>query len=331
MYLGLLDSFNGVNLLQTHNHVSISCCTYIECVLYTHGWSTMEHRHPESSKISPLHSDCLVQLYKDVGPSEGTPEHSALAEDQGFSFCTVLGKLLYAYVTCRPDIGYAVTMLSKFSMAPAHIHYQQLKNVAHYLCQTIDWGIVYHKTVPTASLPASQHVPLASESNLPPFPSPSTPDQLLCFVNAAHANDLCNHHSMTGYAFTMCGGAVSYCTKTQSITATSSTEAEFLAAVLAAKHAKYLHAILKELGFPQHEPTPIYEDNMSAIKMINARIPTEHSHHINIQHFAIQDWKDDNVIVLYFIPGIINPLDDLTKPLGWVLHSCHAHHLMGHY
>ena len=44
----------------------------------------------------------------------------------------------------------------------------------------------------------------------------------------------------------------------------------FLAAVFAAKHAKYLQAILKELGFPQHDPTPLYKDNMSAIKMNNS-------------------------------------------------------------
>ena len=31
------------------------------------------------------------------------------------------------------------------------------------------------------------------------------------------------------------------------------------------------------------------------------------------------------------IPGIINPLDDLTKPLEWVLHERHAHRIMGHY
>jgi hypothetical protein len=153
----------------------------------------------------------------------------------------------------------------------------------------------------------------------------------LCFVDAAHANDLRNRRSTTGYAFTLCGGVVSYRTKTQSITATSSTEAEFLAAVLAAKHAKYLRSILKELGFPQLAPTPIYEDNMSAIRMINAKVPTERSRHIDIQHFAIQDWKAAGDIVMCHIPGIINPSDGLTKPLGWILHSRHARRIMGHY
>ena len=56
----------------------------------------------------------------------------------------------------------------------------------------------------------------------------------------------------------------------QSITATSSTEAEFLAAVFAAKHAKYLRAVLVELGYSPDGLTLIYEDNVFAIKMINA-------------------------------------------------------------
>jgi hypothetical protein len=74
-----------------------------------------------------------VQLYKEVGPSEGTWEHSALSEQQGFSFQTILGELLYAYITCCPDIGYAMTTLSKFSTVPAQVHYQMLKHVAKYL------------------------------------------------------------------------------------------------------------------------------------------------------------------------------------------------------
>eukprot|EP00980_Cylindrotheca_fusiformis_P018583 scaffold6159_cov207-Cylindrotheca_fusiformis.AAC.1 len=65
--------------------------------------------------------------------------------------------------------------------------------------------------------------------------------------------------------------------------------------------------------------------------MINARIPTERSRHILIQFFAIQDWKDAGDIILHHIPGIINPSDDLTKPLGWILHSRHCRRLMGHY
>jgi hypothetical protein len=46
-----------------------------------------------------MSSNAITQLYDQVGPSEGMAEHAALALDQGFSFCTVLGKLLYVYIT----------------------------------------------------------------------------------------------------------------------------------------------------------------------------------------------------------------------------------------
>jgi len=71
-------------------------------------------------------------------------------------------------------------------------------------------------------------------------------------------------------------------------------------------------------------------DNQSAVNMINARAPTECSRHIDIQHFTIQDWKESEAIVMEFISGIINPSDDLTKPLGWALHDQHTRRIMGH-
>ena len=128
------------------------------------------------------------------------------------------------------------------------------------------------------------------------------------------------------------GGVISHCCKTQSVTATSSAEAEFLAAALAAKQAKHLRSsILKELGFEQLGPTTLHCGNQSAINMANARVPTERSRHIDVQHFAAQGWKEAGDIIMSFIPGIINPSDDLTKPLGWILHARHARRAMGHY
>ena len=130
--------------------------------------------------------------------------------------------------------------------------------------------------------------------------------------------------STTGYAFVLAGGVISYRSETQPITAMSSTEAEFLAFVMAVKHAKYLRVVLLELGYPQIGPTPLYEDNMSAINMINNPVPTERSRHIDIQHFAIQDWAEAKDIVMRHIPGILSIPDGLIKALGWILHSRHA-------
>ena len=65
--------------------------------------------------------------------------------------------------------------------------------------------------------------------------------------------------------------------------------------------------------------------------MVNARVPAERSRHIDIVHFAVQDWKDAGDVVLEHCSVVVNPSDDLTKPLGWILHSRHARRLMGHY
>jgi len=205
-----------------------------------------------------------------------------------------------------------------------------LKKVAKNLCATKDGGIIYRRSQPDTSLPPSNFIGSTLDADLPAFPDVDS-HKPAAFLDAAHANDLRNCRSTTGYAFLLCGGAISYRCKTQSITATSSTEAEFLAAVATAKHARYMRAIMSDLGFPPKGPTIMYCDNQSAINMINARVPTERSRHIDIQHFAIQDWKDSGAIVMEFIPGIINPTDDLTKPLGWVLHDQHARRVMGHY
>ncbi len=109
------------------------------------------------------------------------------------------------------------------------------------------------------------------------------------------------------------------------------TEAEFVAAVQAAKIAKYLRSLLLELDYEKPGSTVLYEDNLAAILMINASRPTPRSRHIDIQHFAIQEWKSNVVIICCPIPGIINPADALTKALGTSLHFRHVRHLMGHY
>ena len=52
---------------------------------------------------------------------------------------------MYAYVSSRPDIGYAVCTLSKFSTCPGEYHFKLLKGVACYLKHTINWEIRFHR------------------------------------------------------------------------------------------------------------------------------------------------------------------------------------------
>ena len=64
---------------------------------------------------------------------------------------------------------------------------------------------------------------------------------------------------------------------------------------------------------------------------MNSIIPTEITCHIYVQLFSIQGWKESDDIIMNNIPGIINPLDGITKLLVWVLNYIHARYLMGHY
>ena len=107
---------------------------------------------------------------------------------------------------------------------------------------------------------------------------------------------------------------------------------EFIATHTAAKIAKYLCMILKQLGYEQNKPTPIHIDNLSALQIINnSTSPTEQMRHLNIQYFAIQDWREAGDIIMNHISGILNPSNDMTKPLGYILHTSHCRQIMGHY
>ena len=75
---------------------------------------------------------------------------------------------------------------------------------------------------------------------------------------------------------------------------------------------------------------PLYEEYHSQVSAKSNKILI-FGEHIEVQYFAIQDWKDAGDLEMHFIPGVINPADDLTKPLGWVLHARHARRFMGHY
>jgi hypothetical protein len=328
--LGLVSAFNGVDLVQTRDYIKLTSETYIRCLLAAHHWETQTQQESTlgSRPKEPLNPADISALYTTIGAAESTPEHAKLEAEMGFSYRSLLGELLFAYVTTRPDIGYAVTTLAKFAIKPAKLHYHRLKDVAKYLRNTITWGLVFWRPQPN---PAFSHVPLeilTLDPALPAFPLTMSHLHLVGYVDSAHGNDLRHRCSTTGYCFMLSGGAIAY---RSTITATSSTEAEFIAAVSSAKVAKYLCSVLAQLGFAQLAPTLIHEDNESTIKMVNAVKPTERSRHIDIQYFAIQDWRKAGQILLTHLPGIINPSDALTKGVGWVLHSCHARCLMGHY
>ena len=167
---------------------------------------------------------------------------------------------------------------------------------------------------------------MSAGNDFPEFPVDNNQAELLCFVDAAYANDLRKRRSTTGFAFTYCGGAIVYRSKTQGANALSSTEAELIAAVTAANTACYLRSMLNELGFPQLKPTRIFEDNASTIKIINARASQQNGLVTSIfVSLLTKVWKEQGdviFLVLSILPMIsLSPRDDGCCTLATCLDS----------
>ena len=331
---GLLSEYNGHDVLQTRDYIKLSATSYIRRLLKGHHWEkpSKQEASTNSKPRPPIHKDDIAEMYYTPrGPPEGTPEHAAIAESHGFSYRSLLGEILYAYVLNRVDIGYAVTTLAKFSIGPQPIHYQALKHLAIYLRHTIEWGIIYWRPAPNDDLPNIPYECVPIDPDLPPVPIASSHLQLVSYVDAAHGNELLQRRSTTGYGCCLSGGAVAYRSHTQPITAQNSTEAELVGTNSCGKVSKYLRCVLAELLYRQTAATPIYVDNKSTIQILQHDRPTERSRHIEIRYFGLQQWQALGHVAIHHIAGIINPADVLTKALGWLLHSRHARFLMGHY
>lgn len=126
------------------------------------------------------------------------------------------------------------------------------------------------------------------------------------------------------------GTVMAYQAKKQSTLAKRSTETEFITVVHAVDIAKYIRWILLELGYRQVSPRIIYEGNQAVILMANVDKPTVRNRHIDIQLFALHEWRRNGDATFKHILGVINITDALTKPLRWVLHHCHTANMICH-
>ena len=72
--------------------------------------------------------------------------------------------------------------------------------------------------------------------------------------------------------------------KKQSITIHSSTVAEFIVAHLGTKEIMRARSMLSELGYPQLDPTILYEDTISIIVMIRNDCNSQKTNHVVITY-----------------------------------------------
>ena len=267
------------------------------------------------------------ELEHATGPDD--PSHQLkIQREMGFSYRQAIGELLFAAITCRPDILYSVIKLSQYSNRPDKIHYMAVKRVFRYLRDTIDDGLHYWRPNINSNLPPA-HLPTLPKDNHQVCIPPSSVNQPEGYVDADWAGDTKHRRSISGISLFFAGAPVVYRSRFQPTISLSSTESEFIAAAEAGKLSLYLRSLLDQLGLEQVSATKLFEDNAAAIAMANAQRPTRRTRHVDIKHFALLDWVETDQLILSAISTHDNPADGMTKALGPQLFVRHAATLLG--
>ena len=122
-----------------------------------------------------------------------------------------------------------------------------------------------------------------------------------------------DRRTVSGYAFIVDGGAVSWSTKCQEVVSLSTTESEYIATTHAAKEALWLHSLIIQAFGPLTQATTLFSDNQSAIA---SQKITNTTHAPNTLTFdSILSAGSSNKIHLIFCPTDDMVADTLTKAL----------------
>ena len=331
-HLGLITRYNGVDVEQRREFIKLHSATYINKIIDQHQWlkddNTPMHRFP-----LPMNPDNSYQHKLETATPLSPKEKSQLEQKLQFTYRQGVGEIIYAMITTRPDISYAIIKLSQYATRPAKIHYEALLQLYRYLKATKHDGIYYWRETPRNDLPKGNIPVLKSDANYDEDEKQErqTSDVSIMqgYVDSDHASDTSHRKSVSGYHVKLAGGTILYKTKFQSIVAQSSTEAEFIAAADAGKSILYLRTIMQQIGLQQHHATILFEDNQGALLMASAGQPTKRTKHVDIKHFAIQDWVERDLLTMKRINTADNSADAMTKSTARTLFYRHNNHIMG--
>ena len=132
---------------------------------------------------------------------------------ENIPYASAVGSLMYAQVCTRPDIAFIVGVLGRYLSNLGQAHWVAVKKVMRYLQRTKDYMLVYRKM-----------------ENL----------EVLGYTDSDFAGCSDDLKSTSGYIFMMAGGAISWKSVKQTLRASSTMQAEFVACYGAATQAIWL-------------------------------------------------------------------------------------------
>ncbi|MBW0506567.1 hypothetical protein O181_046282 [Austropuccinia psidii MF-1] len=199
--------------------------------------------------------------------------------------------LLYIAQASCPDIAYAVNYLARFSLCTDQSHWTALEHLIAYLCGMKDMRILIHKNNKFLNFE--------------------------CFVDANWGGE--GNRSTHGYIIMHGVNPIAWQSKQQTMIASSTAQAEYMALSFAAKETLWIYHLLFTI---LKTPIPtLFLDNKTAIG-----ISTESMNRKQTQHL-IQDF---NIINEYIAVGRLQLQwiltneqlgDIMTKPLGRIKHT----------
>ncbi|CAN1150187.1 Copia protein [Linum perenne] len=199
----------------------------------------------------------------------------------------IVGKLIYLSHT-RPDISFAVSMVSQFMHSPGPMHFEAVYRIIRYLKGTPGSGIMYKRR---------EHL------------------QIEAYTDADWAGDVNDRRSTTGYCAYVGGNLVSWRSKKQPVVARSSAEAEYRALALGITEVTWIGRLLQELKVTVPKPIRIYCDNKAAVAIAHNPVLHDRTKHVEIDKYYIKENLDSGMICIPYIPTTDQVADIFTKGL----------------
>ena len=204
-------------------------------------------------------------------------------------FASAIGSLMYAMLCTRPDICYAVGIVSRYQSDPGEEHWIAVKHILKYLRRTRDYMLVY------------------SSGSM----------KTIGYTDSYFQGDVDSRKSTSRYVFTLNGGAICWKSVKQTCVADSTTEAKYVAASEAAKEAVWLKKFLMDLHvIPSADQLiTLYCDNSGAVAQSKEPRYHKKQKHIERKYHLIRDIIERGVIVVTKIASEENLADPFTKTL----------------
>ncbi|GJS04971.1 hypothetical protein Tco_0321479 [Tanacetum coccineum] len=177
-------------------------------------------------------------------------------------------------------------------------HWTAVKNILKYLRNTKDMFLVYGGNM---------------ERDL----------RVSCYTDAGYLTNADDLRSQTGYVFILNRGAVDWKSTKQSIFATSSTDAEYIAAFDASKEAVWIRKFISGLGIVPtiEEPISMYCDNTGAIAIAKDDGVTKGARHFRAKVYYLRETIKLGDVKIEKIDTYDNLADPFTKALAFPKHS----------